>query len=124
MFAVHDLSKSYVKTTSHKYVAKTESQQREELHTRALQSATTCSSSASVSLEQSMKHYSHFLKETDNKLSFTSDKIHILHYNCAKKFQKLIEKQDIRVHPKISSSQRENSFNDNFLQKKILSKFL
>ena len=37
--AVHDVSKSYVKTTSHKYVAKLESQQREELRIRTLPTA-------------------------------------------------------------------------------------
>ena len=62
--AVHDVSKSYVNTTSHKYVAKTESQQREELHIHILQTATTSSPSASVSLEQSINTYSFSPKET------------------------------------------------------------
>ena len=55
-FVVRDVSKSYVNTTSIKYVAKTEWQQREEPHIRTLQSATPCSSSASVSLEQSINN--------------------------------------------------------------------
>ena len=62
--AVHDVSKCYVITTSHKYVAKTESQQREELHIRKLQTATTFSPSASVSLEQSRNTFSFSPKET------------------------------------------------------------
>ena len=98
--AVHDVSKSYVNTTSHKYVAKTEPQQREELHTRTMQSATPFSSSASVSMEQSINNYSLFSKETENKRSFTSDKVKFSHYNCAKKFQKLGEKHDVREHLK------------------------
>ena len=84
-FAVHDLSKNYVNTTNHKYVAKTESQQREELHTRTMQSATPFSSSASVSMEQSINNYSLFSKETENKRSFTSDKLEFSHYTCLKK---------------------------------------
>ena len=56
--AVHDVSKIYVNTASHKYVAKPESQQREELHIRTLQTATPFSSSASVSLEQSINTFS------------------------------------------------------------------
>ena len=55
--AVHDVSKSYAITTSHKYVAKAESQQREELHLRILQTATTCSSSTLVPLEQSINTF-------------------------------------------------------------------
>ena len=39
---VHDLSKTYVKTTSHKYVAKTESQQREDLKICTLLTGITC----------------------------------------------------------------------------------
>ena len=56
--AVHDVSKNYVNTTSQKYVAKTESQQREELHIRTLQTETICSPSASVPLEQSINTFS------------------------------------------------------------------
>ena len=52
----YTMSKSYVNTTTQRHVAKTESQQREELHTRTLQSATPCSSSASVSFEQSINN--------------------------------------------------------------------
>ena len=55
--AVHDVSKSYVKTTSHIYVAKLESQQREELRIRTLQSASACSRSASMPLEQSINTF-------------------------------------------------------------------
>ena len=68
--AVHDVSKSYVNTTSHKYIAKTESQQREELHTRTMQSVTSFSSSASVSMEQSINIYSLFSKETVKQTQF------------------------------------------------------
>ena len=50
--------KKYVSTTSHKWVAKTEWQQREELHIRTLQTNTTCSPSASVPLEQSINSFS------------------------------------------------------------------
>ena len=97
-FAVHGLSKNYVNTTSHKYVAKTESQQREELHTRTMQSATPFSSSASVSMEQSIHAFSLFSKETENKRSFTSDKVEFSHYICPNKIQKLIGKYNVRVH--------------------------
>ena len=55
---LHDESKNYVNTTSHKYVAKTESQQRGELHIRTLQTAATCFPSASVPLEQSKNTFS------------------------------------------------------------------
>ena len=50
--------KSYLKTNIHRYVAKTESQQRGELHIRTLQTDTTCSPSASVPLEQSINTFS------------------------------------------------------------------
>ena len=40
-----------------------------------MQSATPCSSSALVSLEQSINNYSFFSKETENKRSFTYDKV-------------------------------------------------
>ena len=53
-FAVHDLSESYLNTTSHRHIAKTESKEREKLHTHTLQLATPRCSSASVSLEQSI----------------------------------------------------------------------
>ena len=52
--AVHDLSESYLNTTSHRHIAKTESKEREKLHTHTLQLATPRCSSASVSLEQSI----------------------------------------------------------------------
>ena len=56
--AVHDVSKSYAITTSHKYVAKAESQQREELQIRIFQTTTTCSPSTSVPLVQSINTFS------------------------------------------------------------------
>ena len=56
--AVYDVSKSYVSTTSHKYVAKNELQQRQELNIRTLQTAITCSPSALVPLEQSTNTFS------------------------------------------------------------------
>ena len=93
--AVHDVSKSYVNTTSHKYVAKTESQQREELHTRTMQLATPFSSSSSVSMEQSINNYSLFSKESENKRSFTSDKVEFSNYICLKKSRKLIDKHEV-----------------------------
>ena len=75
--------------------SKTESQQREELHIRTLHWATRCSSSVSVSLEQSIND-GFFSTETKNKCSFTSDKAYFLDHICAKKLQKLIEKHDVR----------------------------
>ena len=50
--------KSYLNPNVHRYVAKTESQQREELQIRTLQTATPFSSSASVSSQQSINTFS------------------------------------------------------------------
>ena len=50
--------KSYLKTNSHRYVAKPESQQREELLIRTLQMATTCSPSSSVPLKHLISSFS------------------------------------------------------------------
>ena len=116
-FAVHDLSKNYVNTTSHKYVAKTESQQREELHTRTMQSATPFSSSASVSMEQSINNYSLFSKETENKRSFTSDKVEFSHYICPKKSKNWLKNTTLEYIYKLSSPQRKK-FQWQLLQKK------
>ena len=63
-----------------------------------MQSATPFSSSASVSMEQSIHAFSLFSKETENKRSFTSDKVEFSHYICPKKIQKPIEKYNVRVH--------------------------
>ena len=63
-----------------------------------MQSATPFSSSAWVSMEQSINNYSLFSKETENKRSFTSDKLEFSHYICPTKIQKLIEKYNVRVH--------------------------
>ena len=115
-FAVHDLSESFVNTTGHEYVLKTESQQREELHFRTLQTATPFSSSALVSIEQSINIYSLFSKETEKKRSFTSDKVQFLHYNCAKNSKNWLKNTTLESQPK-------NSFKDNFF-KKTLSKCL
>ena len=74
--------KSYVNTTSHKYVARPESQQREELHIRTLQTATPLCSSVSVSMEQSINTFS---EGNIKKRIFTCDKVEFAHYICPKK---------------------------------------
>ena len=111
------MSKNYVNTTSHKYVAKTESQQREQLHSRTMQSATPFSSSASVSMEQSINNYSLFSKETENKRSFTSDKVEFSHYICPKKSKNWLKNTTLEYIYKISSPQRKK-FQWEHLQKK------
>ena len=89
--------KNYVKTTSHKCVAKTESQRREELHIRTLQTATTCSPCASVPLEQSINTFSERnIKQT--QFNVWQGRLFTLH--LSRKIQKLIEKHDVRVHRK------------------------
>ena len=118
------MSKNYVNTTTQRHVAKTETQQKQGHHTRTLQSATLCSSSASVSLEQSIKNYSPFSKETENKRRFTSDNVKILHYNCAKNSENWLKTTTIEYIQKLSSSHRKNSCNENFRKKTILSKFV
>ena len=56
-----------------------------ELHFCTLQRATPGSSSASLSVEQSINNYSLFSKETENKRSFTSDKVEFSQYIYLKK---------------------------------------
>ena len=94
--AAHDVSKSYKYTTSHKYVAKPESQQRRELHIRTLETATTCSPSASVPLEQSINTFcERNIKRTE--FNIWHGRVFTLH--LSKKIQKLIEKH-VRVDRK------------------------
>ena len=86
-FAVHHVSKSCVITASHKKVAKTESQQREELRFHTSQSATTCSTSALLSLQQSLNNHFFRMKQK-NKCKPSSDQVQLLHHVCAEKLQK------------------------------------
>ena len=77
--------KRYVNTSSHKYVAKIESQQREVLHICKLLSATPFPSSAPVSMEQSINNESIFSKERENKRSFTVS--HLARYSFLSKLR-------------------------------------
>ena len=67
-FAVHEVSKSYVNTTSHKYVAKTKSQQREELHSLKVQWATPGFASLSISLLNQSRNANDILWEKRNSI--------------------------------------------------------
>ena len=98
-FAVHDLSKSYVNTTSHKYVAKTKSQKKRGApyprnaigHSFFL----VCIGVYGAIDKQLFT----FLEGNRKQTQFHISQVQFLHYNC-KKFQKLTEKHDFREHPK------------------------
>ena len=76
--AVHDVSRSCVNFASHKYVAKTESQQREKLHIHTLLTVTPFSWSSSVPLEQSINTSSEGnMKET--QFYIRKDRVFALH---------------------------------------------
>ena len=71
-----------------------------------------------MSLEQSINIFSLFSEEQKNKLSIPSNKINCSHYLYSiKRFQTEIKEHDVNEHIKLNSNQRENHFNDNFLQK-------
>ena len=114
-FAVHHVSKSYVIIASQKNVAKTESQQREELHFRTSQSATTCSPSALVSLEQLLNNHFFRLKRK------TSANLHLTRYSfyitCVQKNSKNWLKNTLENILELNSPQERKSFNDNFCKK-------
>ena len=82
-----------------------------------MQSATPFSSSASVSMEQSINNYSLFSKETENKRSFTSDKVEFSHYICPKKSKNWLKNTTLEYIYKLSSPQRKK-FQWQLLQKK------
>ena len=118
---VHDVSKSYVKTTSYQYVAKTESQQREELHNRTMQTATTCSPSASVPLEQSINTFSEGnIKQT--QLCIWKGRVFTLH--LSKQNPKTNWKTRCWSTLKNSVHHNVKSFNGNFGKKAFPSNFL
>ena len=84
-FFVHDLWKSYVNTTSHKYVEKNWIATKIGAQCPHIAKGHSFSSIASVSMEQSISIYPIFSRETQNKHSFTSDEVQFLHYNWTKK---------------------------------------
>ena len=111
--------KRYVSTTSHKWVAKTESQQREELHIRTLQTTTTCSSSASVPLEQSINSFS---EGNIKQLQFNFWQGRDLTLHLSEKIQKLIEKHEVRENL-ISQFATWKVLSTTFAQKQFHQKF-
>ena len=117
--ALHDVSKNYVNTNSHKYVAKTESQQREELQIRTLQTATTCSPTASVPLEQSINTFSEGnVKQT--QFHIWQGRVFTLH--LSKKTPKIKRKARSLRTSKISVHRNVKSFNENNCKETIPSK--
>ena len=115
-FAVYHVSKSYVITTSHKNVAKTESQQREELRFRTSESSTTCSLSTLLSLEQSLNnHFFRLKQKTNANLHLTRYSFYIT--SVQKNSKKLIEKH-FRGHLRTQfTARKKKSFDDNLCKK-------
>ena len=109
------------KAISHQYVVKAESQQREELHNRTMQTATTCSPSASVPLEQSINTFSEgIIKQT--QLCIWKGRVFTLH--LSKQNPKTNWKTRCWSTLKNSVHHNVKSFNDNFGKKTFPSNFL
>ena len=96
--AVHDESKNYVNTTSHKYVAKTESQKRPPyLHIATGHSKFLICISNSGAIDK------HFFTFSEGKIKQTQFYIwqgRVFTLHLSKKIQKLIKKHEVREHLK------------------------